>query len=125
MTLNEVREREQLPPVPHGDVVANPTYVGYLNQQNMMAMQQQGAGGAAPPPSGGEEPGPEEKRAKGDVLKVIGGKGSGESSEDTEHKPDRHYQPDEDWEETYNASLTNDLKKATEPLNALADIDNW
>lgn len=39
-TLNEVRAMEDLPPLPNGDVVLNPTYVGMLQAQQQMAMQQ-------------------------------------------------------------------------------------
>ncbi len=40
-TLNEVRAMEDLPPVPNGEIIMNPTYVQLLMQQQTMAMQQQ------------------------------------------------------------------------------------
>lgn len=64
-TLNEIRaEAEDLAPVPYGETVMNPTYVGYMNQQKQqeqMAAQQaaQGAGGDPNAPGGapGSPPG--------------------------------------------------------------------
>lgn len=62
-TLNEIRrEADELPPVKDGDVVMNPTYIGFKNQQAMQQQQQaaamQGMGGAGGPPQGGGEGAP-------------------------------------------------------------------
>jgi intein/homing endonuclease len=57
-TLNEVRrEADELPPVKDGDVVMNPTYVGFKQQQAMQA-QQAGPGGppGMPGAPGGQQP---------------------------------------------------------------------
>lgn len=69
-TLNEIRAMEDRPPLPHGDIVMNPTYTGFLSQKEAMAaqsqMMQQGApggpGASGPPgapPAGGQQPGPQ------------------------------------------------------------------
>jgi hypothetical protein len=111
MTINEVREREQLAPVPHGDVIPNPSYIGFRSQKEMA--EAQGGGQPGGQPGQGQQPGqeapkPEEKKAE------------------PKKTPDRFYLPDEDWEETLTASMKDDLKKSTEPLNdLLSDIDNW
>lgn len=63
-TMNEIRRAEDLPDVPHGDVVMNPVYTAYVQQLGQREIQQKqleaasgataGAGGAAP---GGQSPG--------------------------------------------------------------------
>lgn len=95
-TLNEVREAEQLEPVPFGDVIPNPTYIGYRNQQEMMAAQgaQGGEGGAKPP-------------AVEDTEK---------ENKPKEKVPDRFYLPDNEWESTLKAS-TSRLDEALDDLN--------
>ena len=129
MTLNEVREREQLPPVKHGDIVPNPSYIGYRNQKEMMAAQQGGAGGpggAGAPTPADDSDGRPEKDARHALARELGDKEHGGSGSEPAHRPDRYAPLDDDWEETYNAATTNDLKKATEPLDALiSDFDRW
>lgn len=65
--LNEVRALDGLPPVEYGDVVCNPTYIGYrMQMMQMAAMSQQpqpgasGQPGDAPPPRFAQPPGAEE-----------------------------------------------------------------
>lgn len=56
LTINEIRAHHGLAPVEHGDVVANPTYIGYLNQVMSQEAQQQQAGQPGQPgqpPQGG------------------------------------------------------------------------
>lgn len=127
-TLNEIREAEQLPPVPHGDIVPNPSYIGYRNQKELMAMQQGAAGGAGGPPQGGgvgmpggepddledAVPGKAEDKARDGVLREIGKK-----PKRRKHN-DRYVEPGEEWETTYNAGVRDsDLRKATEALSDL------
>ena len=124
-TLNEVREAEQLPPVPHGDIVPNPSYIGYRNQKELMAQQQQQQGGAmgGQPegvgfPGGGAKPGPTERAVGDELRRQIGDHTKGKAKK----LVDRYRDSDEEesWEETYNASVRrHDLRKATEPLNEL------
>jgi hypothetical protein len=128
-TLNEVREQEQLPPVPYGDVVPNPSYIGYRSQQELMlaqqqqpqapdGQQQQGVpgfpGGSAPAVD--QEP---EERAVGDDLRYH----LDESDKRVKRRvQDRYRQPSEteDWESTFNAALSrHDIKKAQAPFHDL------
>jgi hypothetical protein len=60
MTLNEIRRAEDLPDVPDGDVILNPTYTTAQQQRKQMAMQEKqmaAAAGAAAPAAGGAAPG--------------------------------------------------------------------
>jgi hypothetical protein len=60
-TLNEIRAEEGRPPVENGDVVLNPVYIGYLQQQQaaQQAQQQAQAAQQAPQgPQGAPEAGP-------------------------------------------------------------------
>jgi hypothetical protein len=97
-TVNEVREMDGLKPMKKGgDIILNPTYTGYIQQQ---AMQQPPGGGMPGMPGGGDDsadqgqggadpygsafakpPGDEENQAR-QVLqqKAIGKKGDGKSS---------------------------------------------
>lgn len=126
-TLNEVRAAEQLPPVKYGDIVPNPSYIGYRNQKDMMAQQQaqMGAMGGGGMPPGGQPPGEEggdkdQKDAQERIGAELKGKHHSSSSEASTHVPDRYHQPEEDWESTYNAGFTqNDLRKATEAFDDL------
>ena len=66
MTLNEIRRAEDLPDVPDGDLILNPTYTTAQQQRKQMALQEkQAAAAAAVPPAtppatgGGGEPGEE------------------------------------------------------------------
>lgn len=130
-TLNEIRELEQLPPVPHGDIVPNPTYIGYLNQQQLMQQQQAMMGGGAQgddnggqnggvpgmphqhPEGGGEHPADE--GALQSAAKKELGVGDKKRKKQLRYMPDRlRPVPAEDWETTYNAAVgDDDLRKAT------------
>lgn len=118
-TLNEVRATEQLPPVEFGDIVPNPTYIGYRNQKELLAAQQGAQGG--PPAGGGQEEGPQpgsqEAKLQGKIKGAVGGVGAMELK-----VPDRMRGVQEDWEDNYNASLPQaDLVKAMGPLYALLE----
>jgi hypothetical protein len=125
-TLNEVREAEQLPPVPHGDIVPNPSYIGYRNQKELMAQQQQMGGAGAPGgqqegvgfPGGDVAPGKAE-RAVGDAVR----RQIGEHPKRKDHKlPDRYREPEEEWLTTYNAAVgEEDLRKAVAPFDDLLE----
>jgi hypothetical protein len=130
-TLNEIRESEQLPPVPYGDIVPNPSYIGYRNQKEMAELQQQqlgsdstGAGqsgGTAPGFTTGEMPKAEQGKDERDVGRDILNQVGIRPSKKKEKEEDR-YRPDEseDWTETYNASIRHvDLQEALEPLRGL------
>jgi hypothetical protein len=70
MTLNEIRRAEDLPDVPDGDLILNPTYTTAQQQRKQMALQekQQAAAAAVPPaaPAAGGESGGEEPSAGGE-----------------------------------------------------------
>lgn len=59
MTLNEIRRADDLPDVPDGDVVMNPTYTTYLQQKRTAEAQekQQQQQMQPPPPAAGGQPG--------------------------------------------------------------------
>ena len=59
LTMDEVRAKEELPPVEEGQIIANPTYTGWL--QNKAMQDQQGQMGGMPGMEGGEEGGPQEE----------------------------------------------------------------
>jgi len=120
-TLNEVREAEQLAPVPYGDIVPNPSYIGFRNQKEMMAQQQQAAagapGGGGTGLPGGGEPTPESKKV-GQSLKEELDQRKKKTSQ--ERVPDRYREPEEEWETSYTASVSDDdLRKATESFHDL------
>jgi len=63
-TLNEIRRAEDLPDVPYGDVVMNPTYTTYLQQRaqaDLQAKQLAAASGAAQPGGGDANVGGQEQ----------------------------------------------------------------
>lgn len=73
MTLNEIRAAEDLPPLPHGDMPMNPTYIqakqaALQEEQQKQAMEAQApanaaSGGAGQGASGGAEEEPEEDKS--------------------------------------------------------------
>jgi phage portal protein BeeE len=82
-TLNEVRAREDLPPLKHGDIVLNPTYTGAMAQAQAQEQQQQGGGGmpgmpggGGDPQGGGDEPPKPEHKGEGAYAAPFGGKGA-------------------------------------------------
>lgn len=137
LTLNEVRAKEDLPPVKEGgDIVLNPTYTGYLQQ---MAMQQPPPGGGMPGMEGGEQPGGEEGPQNPYDNKFGGDPGEEEQQgkaaleqHANEEKPDG-VDPEvlrtlrrNDWMATVHQSQRDsDLKKSTTDNDVLfyADID--
>lgn len=71
-TLNEVRKEKDMPPVEHGDVVLNPTFIQYLTQKEMA----EGMGGEPGMEGGvGEEPGGfgGEEEPGGDIGSALAG----------------------------------------------------
>lgn len=130
--LNEVRAMDGLPPVEYGDVVCNPTYIGYrmqmMQMQAQMAAQQQpqqqGQPGQqdAPPPRFNQPPGPEEEHGADQLRRFA---------EDKESSPDESSGPDpqvlsrlhiDDWDSVVSHSVkSDDLRKAV--VYDLIDID--
>lgn len=124
--LNEVRALDGLAPVPDGDIVLNPVFVGYLAQKQQMAMAQQQAGGAAPGgPAGSDEPPPteedraffskpgeEERQATGRLMEFnkLGDAGAGKKDDDASEF-DRLFQ--DDWtSDVHAAQKPGDLAKS-------------
>jgi len=135
-TLNEIRrEADELPPVENGDVVMNPTYVGYKNQQAQQAAMaaQGGAGGGmpgagGPPGAGGGAQHPpsrkemfEQQFGPGDPAPSGAGNALSANVDTAVNgpkpKPSKHAHRDEEsfsrdelseaWEDTVSASLSN------------------
>jgi len=134
LTLNEARAMDDLPPVEYGDVVLNPTYIGYkmqklqmaqmAEQQAQMAQQQGGAPGqAAPPPTFQEPPGAEEEHGA-DQLRQFAEPNADDESDDksSDKSDDESSGPNpqvlsqlhiDDWDSVVSHSLkSDDLKKA-------------
>lgn len=129
-TINELRELDDLPPIPHGDIVANPTYVNYLSQKEA-AEQQGGVAGGMPgqppgqPGQGQEMEQPYDGRmgAQGDEqtdgakagqrnLQSIAG---GKKPQDQGYEDDLDFRAlrQNDWTSSVHASVRdNDLKKS-------------
>lgn len=132
-TLNEARALEGLDPVPNGDVVLNPVYIGYVqakDQAAQMAQQAQqpapgGDGGDEPPPTEEDraffsKPGEEERQAASRLMQLQGGQpAKPEQQEATEF--DRLFQ--DDWTSTVNSALPSaDLKKSSYEVFSLDDF---
>jgi Phage portal protein len=119
-TINEVRASEQLEAVPFGDIIPSGAYIGFRNQKEMLAMQQGPAGGGPSPGEGSPRPGSDEAKLGQHIKDQVRDSGSSSSPR---RLPDRFLNPNlrEDWEETYNASLTapDALMKALAPLQSL------
>lgn len=78
MTLNEIRRAEDLPDVPDGDIILNPTYTTAQQQRRQMAMTEKqmataaGGAGAGAPPAGGAGEGAEASGGDGGEEKSTG-----------------------------------------------------
>ena len=145
-TLNDIRrEADDLPPVPGGDVVLNPVYVGLLQAQQQVKMQKDAAaqqaqqGGAGGAPGGGQQPALGQPGGAQEVFPDLFGK-KGASSGDEQKLGNKIAQDagisapkkekddeeshsveevEEPWESTIHASLSEDLKKAMEAFEIL------
>lgn len=126
--LNEVRALDGLPPVEYGDVVMNPTYIGYRMQMMQAAaasqQQQQAAQPAVqggPPPRFSLPPGAEEEHGADQVRQFAEGR-SGPSDSSPRGAGDESDGPDpqvlsrlhiDDWESVVSHSIkSDDLAKA-------------
>lgn len=127
LKLNEVRALDGLPPVEHGDVVMNPTYIGYkmqMMQMAAMAQQQQQAGqpgqaggapgqpGAGPPPRFTQPPGAEEAHGAEQVRQFAEDKpgassGGGDESSGPSPRVLSRLHAD-DWDSVVSHSLRSD-----------------
>lgn len=105
MTLNEIRRAEDLPDVPDGDIILNPTYTTAQQQRRQFAMQekQMEAAAAGAPPGGGAPAAPP---AGG------GGGAEGESGEEEQESSGPQYAD----------GFTKSLKVLEISLD---DSDNW
>jgi len=132
LTINELRALEDLGPIPHGDIVANPVYANYMQQQQMA---QQGGGmgqGMQPPGAGGQQQEqPQMEQPYGNRFGTAGTpptaaaqKGSQalqQSAQGPQQHEDTHEEDADirmlrrdDWTSTVHASLRdNDLRKST------------
>lgn len=108
MTVNEIRQLENLPKLKEGgDIILNPTFTGAIQQAKAMAMQQ-GQGGGQPNQEGGQqgmqgEPGKEEEEAGENLRQYAEGKkkvGEGDSSSSEDDWMDIN-----DWTSTVQDSL--------------------
>jgi phage portal protein BeeE len=142
LTINELRELEDLGPVEHGNIVANPVYVQYLTQQQM---SQQGGGGGMPGQQPGGQPGEEQQPAEQPYGGRFGQAGSpptpgaqqgaqnlhamaaGPEQHEDVHEEDADIRMlrRDDWQSTVHASLRdNDLRKSMREVDELFfDID--
>lgn len=133
VTINELRALDDLDPVEHGDVIANPTFVSYLQQQAMAQQQQQamGAGAGAGGGGGGQPQDPQQQQQAQPYQGRLGeagappsagakrGQGALNAFAD-EGKPQEddnmRYLRQNDWAASVHSSLKdNDLKKSDTP----------
>lgn len=134
LTINELRELEDLPPIKYGDIVANPAYISYLQQKEMSEQQGGGAppGGGMPGQEGGEDDqqppeqpyanrfgsaGSEPSQTSKQAGKRLGAMARGSKSQDDTHEEDDdiRYLKQNDWESSVHASLRdNDIFKSGE-----------
>lgn len=124
--LNEVRALDGLPPVEHGDVVMNPTYIGYrMQMMQMAAMAQQqpqpgqpGQPGDGPPPRFAQPPGAEEAHGAEQIRQFAEDKPGkpGQSSDGESGGPSPKVLSqlhEDDWDSVVSHSLkSDDLLKA-------------
>lgn len=119
--LNEVRALDGLPPVEHGDVVCNPTYIGYRMQMMQMATMPQpgapGQPGAGPPPRFAQPPGVEEEHGAEQVRRFAEDKPRGQATRDQPSPDDESGGPSpkllsklhaDDWDSIVSHSLRSD-----------------
>lgn len=119
--LNEVRALDGLPPVEHGDVVCNPTYIGYRMQMMQMATMPQpgapGQPGAGPPPRFAQPPGAEEEHGAEQVRRFAEDKPRGQATRDQPSPDDESGGPSpkllsklhaDDWDSIVSHSLRSD-----------------
>ena len=104
--MNEIRELEDLPAIPDGDVVLNPTFTGYKAQKAMSAQMPGAGGGEEPPPQPGDlpfgkPPDDDDKQAGGGVTEA-GTPKSKNQQRDAEQSYGLH---SNDWESSVHASL--------------------
>lgn len=123
-TLNEARALEGLNPVPNGDVVLNPVYIGYLEQQAMAAQQaqaggdQEGGPDGEPPPTEEDraflsKPGAEERQAASRMMQFGDqpDKKQGDDQDDAQNPYEALFQGD--WTSSIHASQKpGDLRKS-------------
>lgn len=124
--LNEVRALDGLPPVEHGDVVMNPTYIGYrMQMMQMAAMAQQqpqpgqpGQPGDGPPPRFAQPPGAEEAHGAEQIRQFAEDKPGkpGQSSDGESGGPSPKVLSqlhEDDWDSVVSHSIkSDDLLKA-------------
>lgn len=123
--LNEVRAMDGLPPVEHGDVVMNPTYIGYRMQMMQMAavqqQQQQAAPGGqqaagAPPPRFAQPPGAEEEHGADQIRQFAEDKPGAFGDDDEASGPSPQVLSRlhiDDWDSVVSHSIrSDDLLKA-------------
>ena len=144
LTLNEARAMDDLPPVQYGDVVLNPTYIGYkmqklqmaqaAEQQAQQAQQQGGAPGQPAPPSTFQEPPGVEEEHGADQLRQFAEPKAGDESADggsNDESNDESSGPNpqvlsrlhiDDWDSVVSHSLRSDDLKKSELFDTI-DLD--
>lgn len=104
LTLNEARSLEKLPPVPHGDIINNPTYTGYLRDQAMAAQQQQQPPGGMPQDAAGASAGAFGTKppsgADVDARKTLEKKAETQSTDEPKKDAKLKYFEEDDWQST-------------------------
>lgn len=102
MTLNEIRRADDLPDVPYGDLVMNPTYTMYVQQSNQMSFQEKQleASQAAQKPQAA-------------APQAAPGQEGGEAA------------PDQGSEPEFADSFTKSLEQARPVLEISVDDENW